>query len=103
VDEHARGTSIDMRLSDRLVVVLHSTSWQLPNAHGVLVVTRGPRAKATPGCSRIPGIGCGTATATYAARRAGSTTLAAHRDSCGEAWRCTGSEGDWSIAVHVTK
>jgi hypothetical protein len=103
VDEHADGTVVRLVVGDRLVIVLHSTYWQLPApASGAVVVTGRPSVTPTPGCSRIPGTGCGIATATYAARRVGSTTLAAHRDSCGEARRCTGSEGDWSISVHVT-
>jgi hypothetical protein len=102
VDEHANGTRVELRVGDSLRVVLHSTYWQLPTPRaGVLVVTGAPQATATPGCSRIPGTGCGTATATYAAHRTGSTKLAAHQDSCGEALRCTGSEGDWSIVVHA--
>jgi hypothetical protein len=102
VDEHARGTRVTLVVGDNLVVVLHSTYWQLPAPQaGVLVTTSAPVAQPAPGCSRIPGIGCGTATATYAARRAGSTTITAHRDSCGEALRCTGTEGDWSIKVDV--
>jgi hypothetical protein len=102
VDEHANGTSVRLATGDRLVVVLHSTYWQLPEPHsGIVVVTSAPVAKPTPNCSRIPGSGCGTATATYAVRAAGSTTLAAHRDSCGEALRCVGTDGDWSIKVDV--
>ena len=103
VDEHANGTSVRLATGDHLVVVLHSTYWQLPAPQeGVLVVTGAPVAQPTPGCSRIPGTGCGTATANYVARRAGRTELVAHRDSCGEAKRCVGSEGDWSIEVDVT-
>jgi hypothetical protein len=103
VDEHASGTRVHLGVGDHLVVVLHSTYWQLPAPQeGVLVVMSAPVAKHIPGCSRIPGTGCGTATATYVARRAGSTELVAHRDSCGEAKRCVGSEGDWSVTVDVS-
>lgn len=102
-DEHSNGTTITLRLRQRLVVTLHNTYWQLtpPNAN-VLQVARAPNATPDPGCTSIPGTGCGTVTAEYVARGAGTAVVSAHRDSCGEALRCTGTAGDWHATVVIT-
>jgi len=52
------------------------------------------------GC--VPGGGCGTVTARYSAISGGTAQVAAHRDSCGEAMRCQGTNGDWRITVVVS-
>ena len=104
IDDAADGTTVTLPQRGRLAVTLHNTYWQLaaPADSKVLVVTSAPTARPEPTCRPIPGTGCGTVTAAYAAGSTGTTTLAAHRDTCGEALRCTPAQSDWSVTVHVT-
>jgi hypothetical protein len=104
IGEAANGTTVTLPKAGRLAVTLHNTYWQLadPADPKVLVVASAPAARPDPTCRSIPGTGCGTVTAVYAAGTAGTTTLAAHRDTCGEALRCTPAQSDWSVTVHVS-
>ena len=104
VDETANGKTVTLARGGRLVVTLHSTYWQLaaPADPKILAVSSEPVARPGPTCPSIPGTGCGTVTARYAAAGTGTTTLTAHRDSCGEALRCTPAQSDWSVTVRVT-
>jgi hypothetical protein len=104
VDDAADGTAVSLPHDGRLAVTLHSTYWQLaaPADASVLAVTSAPTARPDPACRSIPGTGCGTVTAAYTGLAAGTTTLAAHRDTCGEALRCTPAQSDWLVTVHVT-
>ena len=104
VDEQANGTVVSLRAGGSLVVTLASTSWkhEPPGDTAVLHVVAPPTSATGASCPAFPGSGCGTVTATYTGGHAGTTQLAAHRDSCGEALRCTGTQGDWSIRVRVS-
>ena len=51
------------------------------------------------GC--VVGGGCGTLTAVYDARAAGSAELTATRTSCGEAMGCTAADATWTVTVLV--
>jgi hypothetical protein len=104
VDDAANGTTVTLPRGARLTVTLHSTYWQLAapaDAH-VLAVSSAPAARPDPSCRSIPGTGCGTLTAVYTAAGTGTTMLTAHRDSCGEALRCTPAQSDWSVRIRVS-
>jgi hypothetical protein len=100
IDEKANGTTVDVHLGDTIVVVLHSTYWSVGPATGPLQPLGQPQP--SPSDCPVKGGGCGTVTATYNAGHVGDGTLRAHRDSCGEALRCTGSDADWTVTVHIT-
>jgi hypothetical protein len=100
LDEHANGSTVDVQLGDTVVVVLHSTYWSFDTPPTSLQPLGDPQP--SPSHCPVAGSGCGTVTARYNASHVGQTTLHAHRDSCGEARRCTGSEGDWSVTVRVS-
>jgi hypothetical protein len=100
VDEKANGSTVDVQLGDTVVVVLHSTYWSFAVPHSALQPLGEPQP--SPSHCTVAGSGCGTVTARYNATHVGQTTLQAHRDSCGEARRCTGSEGEWSVTVRVS-
>jgi len=104
VDETANGTTVALHVGDQLTVVLHSTYWQInaPGTRAARLVTAGPQRTQPAQCGHIPGSGCGTATRRFRAERRGVATLSAHRDSCGEALRCTGTQGDWKITAAIT-
>src|SRR4051794_22166937 len=67
VSENDRGTTLQAKLGDRVVVTLHNTYWQLDNLVGPVLVAAGrPEPVAGgPSCSSIPGTGCGTIRAEY--------------------------------------
>jgi hypothetical protein len=100
LDEHANGSTVEVHLGDTVVVVLHSTYWTFATPSSTLQLVGQPQP--SPSQCSVPGSGCGTVTAGYNARQVGTTTLHAHRDSCGEAVRCTGSDGDWTVTVRVS-
>ena len=100
LDDKSNGSTVAVHLGDTVVVTLHSTSWTLDVPATVLQPLGAPQTSASP-CP-VMGGGCGTVTQSYNAGHVGEMTLHAHRDSCGEALRCTGKQGDWSVTVRVS-
>jgi hypothetical protein len=103
VDDGSNGATVLVQPGQTLIVTLHSTYWQLspPPGSTPLRVQAPPTPQTRTGCPSIPGTGCGTVSATYVATGPGTTTVTAHRDSCGEALRCVGEQGNWRITVRV--
>lgn len=99
--EASDGTTVSAHVGDRLVVTLHNTYWTIsaPTGGAVTVASRPSVAPGGSGCPHIPGTGCGKVTATYDVTAAGTSRLSASRTSCGEALRCTGSQGAWAVKV----
>jgi len=104
VTDKNNGTTFQVRVGDVVEVTLHSTYWQIARVAGSVLSPEGPPSSAPgSGCrSSVPGSGCGTVTADYRVVASGSSTLRAPRESCGEAMRCTGSNGDWSVTIRAT-
>lgn len=98
-----RGT-VTLRTGGTLTVVLHSTYWQYdpPSDPSVLRSAGDPTYAPDPPGRCVPGGGCGTATATFHALRPGRAVVTAHRTSCGEALRCVGDAGRFSVTVEVS-
>src|SRR5665213_1223622 len=97
-----KGTTASVHVGDRVTVVLGSTYWTFGTGTGSVLRSDGPTdvAPQTSGC--VPGQGCGTATASFTAVAAGTTTIVATRTSCGEAARCTGANGATKSKVSVS-
>lgn len=97
------GGSVALRVGQRLRVVLHSTYWEFkaPTESGVVHLVRAPVFAPKSGC--VPGQGCGTVTALYVARAAGTTSVRAERTSCGEAMGCTAAAGSYTVTVIVRR
>jgi hypothetical protein len=96
---------VHAQLGAVLTVTLHNTYWTLlPPSDGFVVQPYAPAqtAPATNCAGHVPGSGCGTVTATYNLGHVGSAVLRAHRTTCGEAMRCVGAAGDWSVTVVVS-
>ena len=105
VSERDSGGTVHARVGDDVAVTLHSTYWQLSPAAGAVLVAAGPMAVATggPSCTTVvAGSGCGTVRVDYRVASAGTARIQARRQSCGEAMRCTGSQGRWSVTVVAT-
>lgn len=96
------GRSVTVRRGGTVTVVLHSTYWTFAApSNGSVVQAQGAPVVVADRQGCVPGGGCGTVTAKYAAVGDGQATLSAHRDSCGEAMRCQGTAGDWRVTIVV--
>jgi hypothetical protein len=88
---------------DLVHVTLPGTTWTFDPPSGLALVAVGdPAVRPGANCDHVvTGGGCGTVTATYHALRTGHSTITASRTSCGEARRCAGDAGRFSIEVFV--
>ena len=105
ITEKDKGTVVRVHRGDRVELTLHSTYWQVSPIgievlYPVIDNSSPTRAGLPPSC--VPGGGCGTVTFEYLAEHAGRVVLRAHRNSCGEAMRCTAGSGRFSVTVIVT-
>jgi hypothetical protein len=103
ISEADAGKTFTLRRGDHLTVVLHSTYWSFTSPPSKVMTPDGPASVAPDLGGCVPGGGCGTVTIGYRADAAGSATLSAHRDSCGEARACTDGQGDWHVTVTVAR
>ena len=105
ITEKDNGHVVRVHRGDHVVLRLHSTYWNVSpigiDVLSPLIDTGVPtRGELPPSC--VPGGGCGTVRFEYLAEHAGRVTLRAHRNSCGEAMRCTAGSGRFSVTVIVT-
>ena len=103
--DSANGTTVTISPGERFQVTLGSTYWTFdPPSSATVLVPQGSQ-QTSPGpsssCPPYPGSGCGTATQVYTAEAQGTAVVSAHRTSCGEALRCTGSQGSFKLTVVV--
>jgi hypothetical protein len=101
VRDAANGTTVKIRVGTRLTVRLGSTYWTFQGSSNPAVLRQAGNPKVTPSGGCVPGAGCGTATARFLARHAGTATVRASRTACGEALKCTGGQGSYSVTVVV--
>jgi hypothetical protein len=101
VGDKRDGGTVALHVGQKLRVVLHSTYWEFKrvSAPVVLHLVAAPVVAPKAGC--VPGQGCGTVTALYVARAAGTASVKAERTSCGEAMGCTGDAGSYTVTVVV--
>lgn len=98
------GTSLRLRVGQRLHVVLATPYWTFHPSDTSRVLRQDANGVGAPSatCSGPPGTaGCGTRTADFTAIGAGRTVVVATRVICGEAMRCTGSNGRFAVYVTV--
>jgi hypothetical protein len=96
------GHTVTVSVGTTLRLVLRSTYWRMggSSAPSVVAVSGSPRYASPPG--GIAGSGNGTVTETFRALRRGRARLSASRFACGEALRCTPSQGSFSVVVVVS-
>lgn len=101
--DSVNGTTVHVTVGTRIEVELGSTYWSFNPPSNPSVLRPAPHIAPLPMvmCPMIPGTGCGTAAQDYIAEAAGTSVISASRVSCGEALRCTGTEGDFSVTVVV--
>jgi len=100
------GGTVVLRRGQQLRVVLSSTYWQFQKSSNPAVLRDEGQPQVSPqqtssSGSCVPGQGCGTVTATFLAVSPGRATVTATRTSCGEALRCTGANGQFTLKVVV--
>jgi hypothetical protein len=97
------GRTVVMSVGSVVTLVLESTYWQVEvgSSPAVLALISGPSVSAGAMGTCVPGAGCGTATAAFRALAPGRATITASRATCGEALRCTGTDGTYKVTVVV--
>jgi hypothetical protein len=99
------GKTITVHVGGTIHVALNSTYWtfQPVAAPQLLKLDSTAMVPPSPGtCAhQVPGSGCGTQTADYTALATGQTSVAATRVNCGEAMRCTGSNGHFEVQIVI--
>jgi len=96
----AQGSTVTVHPNDVVQVRLQSTYWRFePVTSGVL--SRGTFVAKPSHGHIVPGTGTGTIIATFRALRAGTARVNAARQSCGEAMRCVGGQGSFTMTVVV--
>lgn len=111
LSEKNANKTVVVKLGSRVELTLHSMYWQItvPPKSASLTSKGGPILKpilpsptAPAGC-RIAGSGCGTQTWAFTATKVGLTHLVAIRTTCGEAMKCTGTNGRFEVTVKVSR
>lgn len=103
IGDSANGSTLHVTVGTRIEVELGSTYWSFNPPSNPAVLEPTPHVGPLPMimCPMIPGSGCGTAAQDYLARAPGTSVISASRVSCGEALRCTGTAGRFSVTVVV--
>ena len=96
-------TTLNVKVGDHLRVVLHSTYWQFSPVAGATLHQVADPAYAPELAGRIPGLGSGTVTVEYMVEKSGMEKISASRVSCGEALRCVGNQGMFSVTINASK
>jgi hypothetical protein len=101
--EADNGRTITLRRGSHLTLTLHSTYWSIKGSSNPAAL----RELATPvtrpmPAHCVPGQGCGTVGASFAALSSGSADVTASRTTCGEAMQCAPAQRDYVLHVVVT-
>lgn len=111
VSEKNINQAVSVKVGTQVSLTLHSMYWGLtPLSKTSALTAKGapvlkpilPGANAPHGCS-IAGSGCGTQTWKFVASKVGTVNLIATRTTCGEAMRCTGTNGRFEVTVKVSR
>jgi hypothetical protein len=99
-----KGHTVRVSQGTRILLKLKNTYWEIQGSSAPDVVRQlgSERKTAPPQGSCLPGIGCGTVTASFQAVGPGTAHLRAHRSSCGEALACTGGQGRYDVVIRVS-
>ncbi|MDR2986418.1 MAG: hypothetical protein LBV34_16415 [Nocardiopsaceae bacterium] len=100
--DHANGKTIHIAVGDKVVLILGSSYWNFRGSSTPMVLRQvGPAILVRSSHSCPPGVGCQPKRARYKALAPGKAVISAHRLTCGEALRCTGSHGHFRLTVIV--
>ena len=100
--EQDNGKSVSLRTGESLTVILHNTYWNLTGSSDPTVLLQIGSAITSPDIGKcLPGVGCGTVTATFKAVGPGKAEVTASRTSCGEALRCSPDQSTFDLIVVI--
>ncbi|MFR9791554.1 hypothetical protein ACL07V_23340 [Streptomyces sp. MB22_4] len=104
LDERADHTTVTVGVGTTVRVELHSTYWaSFGSSAPRLLAPAGPPSSApSTGPSCHPGGGCGTDTADFVARAAGTADLTSSRTTCGEAEPCAPDRRTFTVTVEIS-
>jgi hypothetical protein len=99
------GKTVRLGRGQALRVVLTGGYWTFQGSSAPSVLKQnGPPTELSPSPGNCPpGLGCAPLTARFTAIAPGTARIRADRTTCGEARRCTGDEGTFSVTVVVTR
>jgi hypothetical protein len=99
------GKTVRLRPGQAMRVVLTGGYWTFQGSSAPSVLRQnGPPTELPPSPDNCPpGLGCTPLAARFTAVAAGTAQVRAGRTSCGEARRCTGDEGTFSVTVVVAR
>ena len=102
--DDANAQAVHVGVGDRLELILSSDYWRVRGSSAPAVLRQdGPTSElprpAT--CPKIPGLGCTPEQTSFTARAPGTAVITASRTTCGEALRCVGDRGWFSVTVVV--
>jgi hypothetical protein len=99
-----KGHTVRVARGARILLKLKNTYWEFQGSSAPDVVRQIGREQTSPAPqgSCLPGIGCGTVTASFQAAGPGTAHLRAHRSTCGEALACTGGRGRYDVVIRVS-
>ena len=106
IQESSNQKSITITKSTKVTITLHSTYWSLESS-GTLIAQGEPVVKpilpspSAPETCKTAGMGCGTVTWRFIAKKTGTTEFVAKRTSCGESLRCTTEQGTFRVKFKV--
>ncbi len=111
LSEKNKDQTVSVRVGGTVSLTLHSMYWTLnAQAKSSSLSSKGapilkpvlPGPTAPNGC-KIAGSGCGTQTWKFKATKIGTAHLLATRTTCGEAMRCTGSNGRFEVTIKIIR
>ena len=103
LSETDNGNTVTVKTGDRIQVVLHSTYWEFATSSSDVLKPVSDPIYAPDLAGHIPGSGAGTVFVEYTVQKSGTTIISASRTSCGEALRCTGDQGNFSVTINANQ
>ena len=102
VSEDNNGQTVTVAPNSTVHLVLHSTYWNVEPVGDPKVLQSLHDPVVTPDLAgHVPGSGAGTVAVDYKSGQSGTAQLRASRQTCGEALKCTGDQGSFSVTVVV--
>ncbi len=99
VSEKDKDSTLHVENGAVIDLVLSSTYWEIQPPAGAVLKPILPEPIVTGVLSHPPGMGTGTVEMKYQVVQDGTATISASRTTCGEALRCTGTQGEFKVTI----
>ena len=104
VKDDANGTTVHVRVGDKVELVLSSSYWTVNGSSTARVLRQDGSSTVLPrptSCPAIPGLGCQPVQTNFTATAAGTSIVTANRTACGEAMRCPADKQHFTVTIVV--